>query len=390
MIPLLREQEAALTAAHQRGDARATRRLLDQFEPLVVSRVARRCRGQRADADVDDLRQEGRLGLLRAFDKFDPTNGASLLTYATWWVDAVVNKAFRSFPIVQLTGVEKQLVAASPRTIPHARLAARDAAVERMHAALSLDMPLGGAANPEAFVDRLVAAGPGPEERCLEREQGDARHALLRKALKCLQPKWLAVFTRRFLVEEPATLETIAQGMGLSRERVRQIEAAAFRRVAAAMGVEGAVRERPTGVRRKPRRVAVVALLLAGLFASRAARADCFTVRDLTTATAVATPTQPGGLRTIAPGARVCTAETAARLRDELAERKERGDVATADAELAGDLLLSARFACVAKLQAKDERIAAVEQPEASRWPERAQWGGAGTLLGLLLGLVLR
>lgn len=245
MQPLAPDILAALIARHQAGDRRASDRLLVQFEPLIQSRVRHWTRGKLRPADCEDLAQEGRLGFTRALDKFDVTRGVALATYAGAWIDAYVSRSLRRLPLVALTTAEKKLVASAPGRLDHGQATVRGAALERLRMATSLDATLDD--DDASGLTRLPSAAPAIDDELGEREAEAVRRQQLRAALACLTSKQLAVVTRRYLVPEPETLETIARGFGCSREWIRQTEVAAFKRLGRILGATTAPRPHAYG-----------------------------------------------------------------------------------------------------------------------------------------------
>jgi RNA polymerase sigma factor (sigma-70 family) len=196
--PLSRDVEHALAVRARHGDA-AARQTLVRHHLALVSSVARRY--DRGTAPLEDLLQEGSVGLVRAAERFDPDAGVRFMTYAVWWIRAYVGKYARE---------------ASSSVRPRAGdVARRD---------VSLDAPAEDRdAGPD--LEALEDDAPGPEERSAAAERG----AHVREALRRLQPRlgpvaW-DIVARRLQQSSPATLREIGEHWGLSRERVRQVEA---------------------------------------------------------------------------------------------------------------------------------------------------------------------
>jgi len=195
--PLSREAEHELAVKMRRGDLAARRSLASHHMALVVA-VARR--QHRGSVRMEDVIQEGNLGLMRALDKFEPEEGSRFATYAIWWVRAFIGKYMKG---------------ARSSVRPRSGRVARD------------DLSLDGAASEESdstLLDELEDDAPGPEAVFLARENASE----VRKALAGLRPRigelgWEIVHGR-LQRDERRTLEEIGRPFGLSRERVRQVE----------------------------------------------------------------------------------------------------------------------------------------------------------------------
>jgi len=199
--PLSREQEHAVALCARRGDARAAQTLVRHNLSLVML-VARR--QQRGGLRLDDLVQEGNLGLLRAAEKFDPQAGTRFSTYAVWWIRAFVGRHLRA-----------------------ARSTVRPRSGRVALADLSLDAP--GGDDDAPAVELLEEGGPGAEARFLsaERDRG-VRQALPRLRRRLGELGW-TILNDRLLRDAPLTLAEVGAARGVSRERVRQVEVRTLR-----------------------------------------------------------------------------------------------------------------------------------------------------------------
>jgi RNA polymerase primary sigma factor len=245
-IPLLtRDQEVELAKRVASGDRDAERHMVEANLRLVV-RIARRYANR--GLPLPDLIEEGNLGLLRAVQKFRWDRGTRFSTYATWWIrQAVVRALANHARLIRLPVHVEALLAKYQRAkdrltrtlgrLPELREIAEDLAVPVEHldgledvaaTPLSLEAPVGEGMS--ALKDMLAdRSGVGSDVlAALLQEQ-----ASLREILDTLSPSERTVIERRFGLgnEAPMTLEAIGQQLGITRERVRQIETAGLRKL---------------------------------------------------------------------------------------------------------------------------------------------------------------
>jgi len=241
-IPLLTAaEEVALAKRVERGDAEARCRMIESNLRLVVA-VARRHAGR--GLPLADLVQEGAIGLSRAVDKFDWRLGNRFATYAIWWIRQAVQRA--------LTNQGRTI--RLPSHVVERRLALGRTS-ERLAGELErLPTPSELAAATDLTVEAVLAAFDAPEARAsLDGPTGDdaaklidvlrdprtvdpsdrldaaERHVDVRTAVRHLPPRQRTVIDRHFgLTRPPETLAAIGRDLGVTRERVRQIECEAL------------------------------------------------------------------------------------------------------------------------------------------------------------------
>ncbi|SLN28141.1 sigma-70 family RNA polymerase sigma factor [Oceanibacterium hippocampi] len=254
-VPLLsREREVELaTRWVEHRDEIAMRELIRAHMRLAISIALT---GQRSGLPLSDLIQQGHLGLLQAVEKFDPTLGVRFSTYATWWIrSAVQDFVMRNTSIVRIGTNSAQkamfyrlrrltaLHAASSE--PGDMSAAVDliveetgvsrAEVERLlvqvtSSNLSLDAPRG---EDGEFVlsDLIVDERPTPEMAVGDSVDRGVGSAWIADALGTLPARERYIVRRRHLDDEPATLANLGSDLGVSKERVRQLEKRALDRI---------------------------------------------------------------------------------------------------------------------------------------------------------------
>jgi RNA polymerase primary sigma factor len=239
-------EEVELAKRIEKGDMIAKERMINCNLRLVVS-IAKRYQTQ--GITLGDLVQEGVLGLIRAAEKFDWRKGFKFSTYATWWIRqavqrGVANKA-RTIRIPVHVVEREQKVARARRELTatlerdptpeelahHSKLPITHVreVMEAARAVASTDMPVGDDGDA-SFGDLIAGTGPSTEEEA----SASLRDLAVRQAVATLPDRERDVIELRFglVGDGPASLEAIGKQLGLTRERVRQIETEALRKLA--------------------------------------------------------------------------------------------------------------------------------------------------------------
>ena len=259
------ETETALALAwRDQGDEAALHRLIRAYQRLAVSFAGR---FRRYDVPYEDLIQQGMLGLMRAAEKFDPENGARFSTYAAWWIRASMQDyVMRNWSLVRTgtNATQKKLFFHLRKAMSRDQLASDGAAgqVARLAAALdvpeadvegmmgrmagpdlSLDAPQGSSADGEgrSWVEALEDDAPATEAEVLERIEIDQRRLALRAAMAHLPEREQRIIAARHLNDEPATLSDLGLELGVSKERVRQLEERALARLTEKLRAEAGI-----------------------------------------------------------------------------------------------------------------------------------------------------
>jgi RNA polymerase sigma-32 factor len=241
---LSREAERELARRYRSGDARAGDQLVRACLPFVVS-IALEYR--RWGVPLEDIIQQGNIGLLRAAAKFDIDKECRLATYAAYWIRAEIREyVVRAFRVVRVgtTKGERRVLRAyrtHSESDPTALAKLSGLSEERVRALLPI---LSGR---EASLDATVADGPSfgeqlqsqtasPEEEAHARERSTRTRSAVNRALRRLTDRERLIVRERMMTDEPLTLQALGDLLGVSKERVRQLEERARGKLRAELG----------------------------------------------------------------------------------------------------------------------------------------------------------
>jgi RNA polymerase sigma-32 factor len=254
-FPMLEPQQEFLlgTRWREHGDRAAANRLATSHLRLVA-KLAFGYRGY--GLPMGEVISEGNVGLMRAVERFEPHKGFRFATYAVWWIRASIQEYIvRSKSLVKMgtTANQKRLffnlrkaksrISAMEEGDLHPNqvaLIAEGVGVpeqdvidmnRRLGGDVSLNVPVSEDADLGMWQDRLVDDSPGQEEILADSQEAARGRKALAEALMLLNERERRIFVARRLAEEPRKLEELADTFGVSRERVRQIEASAFDKV---------------------------------------------------------------------------------------------------------------------------------------------------------------
>lgn len=253
---LSQDEEFTLAKAYlNNNDLNAAHRLVTSHLKLVAKiAVSYKNYG----LPICDLVSEGNIGLMQAVKKFNPDLGFRLSTYAIWWIKASIQEyVLKSWSLVKIgtTSTQKKLFFSLGKikqkiTKLYSRavtdqdfakiadeLGVEQNDVREMNSRLSgSDLSLNDPANisgdnDSELIEFLPETRPNQESRLISQEIAVKKHSLLTEAMKILNERELYILTVRKLTDSPKTLDTLSMEYNISKERVRQIENAAFEKI---------------------------------------------------------------------------------------------------------------------------------------------------------------
>ncbi len=238
------EEQELVNQLHETGDIEVAKKLVTANLRLVV-KIAMEYRS--AYRNVLDLIQEGNIGLMKAVSKYDPTKGAKLSYYASWWIRSYILKfILDNFRLVKIGTTQDQkklfynLMKEKQRLMgmgvePDVKLLSENLGVSEK-AVVEMDMRLSSSGS-EVSLDKpqfdqgnatladILDSGEESIEEELSHKQGlEILQEQLQEFVAGLKPRDKEIFKKRLLSEVPPSLQSIADDYGVSRERIRQIE----------------------------------------------------------------------------------------------------------------------------------------------------------------------
>jgi RNA polymerase sigma-32 factor len=259
-FPMLDPREEYILAKRWRegGDRDAAHRLITSHLRLVA-KIARGYRGY--GLPLADLISEGHVGLLQAVERFEPERGFRFSTYGVWWIKAWSlvkmgttashRKLFFNLRKAKsrISALDEGDMRPDQVKLIAKRLAVTERAVIDMNRRLvgdaSLNDPIREGRDSAEWQDLLVGESPDQETMMAASEEFDDRRNALSVVLGALKPRDRRIFESRRLADDPITLADLADEFGVSRERVRQIEARTFEKVQKAVKNRVAAIEAP-------------------------------------------------------------------------------------------------------------------------------------------------
>lgn len=253
--PLLsREHELDLARRwRDEDDENALHELVNCYTRLVISMAGR---FRNYGLPMGDLVQEGNVGLMQAAARFEPERDVRFSTYASWWIrSAMQDYVLRNWSIVRTgtTAAQKSLFfnlrrlrakiadASSTQMTPDQRQTIADELRVGIHDVESMENRLSasdqslnahvGEDGDEEWIGFLKDDGPDPEEVVTGLKDAESRSRWLREAIGELSEREQTIIHRRRMVEEGATLEELGRLLGVSKERVRQLEHRALQKL---------------------------------------------------------------------------------------------------------------------------------------------------------------
>ncbi|WP_437600826.1 sigma-70 family RNA polymerase sigma factor [Sorangium sp. So ce590] len=236
------EAERELAFRWRAGDRDAGRRLIEACLPFVMT-IALEYR--RWGLPMEDIVQEGNIGLLKAAERFDPDRGCRLATYAAYWIRAEIREhVARGYRIVRLGSSKSERRALriyrkthekDPAVLAELSGLSEERATELLPLLMARDVSLERSPSEDgvAPVERLASSSHTPEEEACAADEREQLSRALLQVVNELSPRERRIMNQRWLTDSPVTLEQLGADFGVSKERVRQIEERAKKRMRA-------------------------------------------------------------------------------------------------------------------------------------------------------------
>ena len=259
-LPLLEQDHERDLARRWReeDDEAALHELTSAYVRLVISMAGK---FRNYGLPMSDLIQEGNIGLMQAAARFEPSRDVRFSTYASWWIrSSMQDFILRNWSIVRTgtTASQKSLffnlrrlrarindtgdttMTPENRSYVARQLGVPERDVDKMASRLygadrSLNAPMGESGEGGEWQDLLPDDSPDPELQLMDEKDGQTRKKWLIEAMKTLNDRELTIIRERRLTDESITLEALGKRLGISKERVRQIEHAALKKLKLAL-----------------------------------------------------------------------------------------------------------------------------------------------------------
>jgi RNA polymerase sigma-32 factor len=242
--PLDKETERELARRWVAGDRRAGERIVEACLPFVIA-IALEYR--RWGVPIEDIIQQGNLGLLRAAKKFDPDRECRLATYAVYWIRAEIREyVVRGYRVVRLgtTKGERRALRAyrtthetDPEKLAEVSGLTRERTEMLLPVLASRETSLDAQVNDLApGVERVVSNAASPEEEAGTNELRSQARTAVKAAMRGLSDRERLIVRERMMRDEPTTLQRLGDILGVSKERVRQLEERAKDKLRSSLG----------------------------------------------------------------------------------------------------------------------------------------------------------
>ena len=264
-FPLLEpQQEYTLAKRWREHDDREAARQLITSHLRLVAKLA--MRNRRYGLPMSEIISEGNVGLMQALKRFEPERGFRFATYAMWWIKASIQEyIMRSWSLVKISATANQRKLFFNLRRAKSRISSLDGGDLRSDQVKQIAKQLGASERDVIDMDRRLSGdaslnvplreGDGEwqdlladdaddqEHKLVESEEASKRHDALSASLGVLNPRERRIFEARRLTDDPMTLADLSSELGVSRERVRQIEFRAFEKIQHAVKTVYAARE---------------------------------------------------------------------------------------------------------------------------------------------------